>query len=48
MKTRNYLFIKSGEAVFVFTILLLCLAFKSHGQVQTEDSTMTKKIEIKR
>lgn len=34
MKTRNYLFIKSGEAVFVFTILLLCLAFKSHGQVQ--------------
>jgi sialate O-acetylesterase len=34
MKIKSYLFIKAGEALLVIAVLLLCLAFKSHGQVQ--------------
>lgn len=33
MKIRNYLFIKVSEAILVFSILLLCLAFKSHAEI---------------
>lgn len=34
MKIRNYLIIKAGEIILVIATLILCLAFKSHAQIQ--------------
>jgi sialate O-acetylesterase len=38
MKMKNYLIVKIGEIVLVITVLLFCLAFKVHAQVQLQPS----------
>lgn len=35
MKIRNYLIVKTNEVILVVLILLLCLSFKAHSQIQT-------------
>ncbi|MBP7507898.1 MAG: T9SS type A sorting domain-containing protein [Prolixibacteraceae bacterium] len=37
MKIRNYLIVKTSEIILVVLILLLCLSFKAHSQVQTSN-----------
>jgi hypothetical protein len=42
MKIRNYLIIKTGEALLVILILLLCLSFNARGQVKTSSTFSTE------